>query len=108
MIAFCVFWESDEAATLLAEIMGVVGASSGKNWIISRAAAGSCEQAWAVVEEIVAERPATGPSSCPFAKQVELACACDVDAGASRCLEQARESRLEAVDEIVDDGCALM
>ena len=108
MLASYVFWERDEAATLLVEIMGVVSASSEKNAIIARAAAGNCEQAWAVVEEIAAERPATGTSSCPFAKKVELACTGDDAADACRCLEQARESRMDAFDEIVDDGYALL
>ena len=66
------------------------------------------EQASAVVEAIAAEVPATGPSSCPFAKKVELACTGDDAAVACRCLEQARESRMDAVDEIVDDGYALL
>ena len=111
MLASYVFWERDEAATLLAEIMGVVSASSEKNEILARAraAAGRGEQASAIVEEIAAELPATGPSSCPFAKKVELACTGDdAAAAACRCLEQARESRMDAFDEIVDDGYALM
>jgi len=109
VLASYVFWERDEAATLLAEIMGVVSASSEKKEILARAAAGSGEQAWAVVEEIAAERPATGTSPYPFAKKVELACTGDdAAAAACRCLEQARESRMDAFDEIVDDGYALM
>ena len=108
MLASYVFWERDEAATLLAEIMGVVSASSEKKEILARAAAGSGEQASAVVEEIAAELPATGPSSCPFAKKVKLACTGDDAADACRCLEQARESRMDAFDEIVDDGYALL
>ena len=107
-MASYVFWERDEAAALLAEIMGVVSASSEKKEIIARAAAGSAKEASAVVEEIAAELPATGTSPCPFAKKVELACAGDDAAAASRCLEQARESRMDAFDEIVDDGYALM
>ena len=108
MLASYVFWERDEAATLLAEIMGVVSATGEQKEILARAAAGSGEQAWAVVEEIAAERPATGTSPYPFAKKVELACTSDDSAAAGRCLEQARESRLDAFDEIVDDGYALM
>ena len=110
MLASYVFWERDEAATLLAGIMGVVIASCEKKDIIARAraAAGSAKDASAVVEEIAAELPATGPSSCPFAKKVELACTGDDAAAAGRCLEQARESRMDAFDEIVDDGYALM
>ena len=110
MLASYVFWERDEAATLLAEIMGVVSASSENNDILARAraAAGSGEQASAVVEEIAAELPATGPSSCPFAKKVKLACTGDDAADACRCLEQARESRMDAFDDVVDDGYALL
>ena len=108
MLASYVFWERDEAATLLAEIMGVVSASSEKKEIIARAAAGHGEQAWAVVEEIAAERPATGTSPYPFAKKVQLACAGDDAADACRCLEQARESRMDAFNDVVDDGYALL
>ena len=103
-----VFWERDEAATLLAGIMSVVSASSEKKESLARAAAGSGEQAWAVVEEIAAELPATGTSPYDFAKKVELACTGDDAADACRCLQQARESRMDAFDEIVDDGYALM
>ena len=104
------FWERDEAATLLAGIMGVVGASSEKKDIIARAraAAGSAKEASAVVEEIAAELPATGPSSCPFAKKVKLACTGDDAADACRCLEQARESRMDVFDSVVDNGYALL
>ena len=108
MLASYVFWERDEAAALLAEIMGVVSASSEKKEILARAAAGSGEQAWAVVEEIAAELPATGPSPYPFAKKVKLACTGDDAAGACRCLEQARESRMDAFNNVVDDGYALL
>ena len=107
-MASYVFWERDEAATLLTEIMGVVSASSEKKKILARAAAGSGELASAVVEEIAAERPATGPSPYPFEKKVELACTGDDARAAGRCLEQAGESRLDAFNDVVDDGYALL
>ena len=101
-MAAYVFWERDEAAKMLADIMGVSRAATDSKALLAKAAAERSHAAKAEVEELAATEPVIGASGC-FGHKVQMAFGRG-DAGSCR----THEARAEAFDAAVADGYALL
>jgi hypothetical protein len=103
VVAAYVFWERDEAASLLSDIMGVASAATDTKELLAKAAAMDSRAAAATVEEI-AKAGGWPSSATAFAQRVR--CTCTDNCGRAA-VETAMEARAAAFGDLTSEGYAM-